>query len=140
MDLWPAGITAGTATANWGDRNSDGQPDMPLGTTTTRTHDTRGIDYMMVWGTVTLVSIDVPDLRETCPHGLVNQGDNFPACSPEVNGGPGVSGQQWDIPEDFGVRPSDHNLMTVTVTIAAAAGIGGSVRGKVTLRGAVRVH
>ncbi len=140
VDLWPAGITAGTATANWGDRNSDGQPDMPLGTTTTRTHDTRGIDYMMVWGTVTLVSIDVPDLRETCPHGLVNQGDNFPACSPEVNGGPGVSGQQWDIPEDFGVRPSDHNLMTVTVTIAAAAGIGGSVRGKVTLRGAVRVH
>lgn len=142
VDLWAAGITAGTATANWPDRNSDGQPDMPLGLTTTRTHDSRGIDYATVKGSgVTLVSIDVPDMRANCPHALVNQGDNFPACSPEVQGGPGVSGQQWDVPEDFGVRPSDHNLITVTVTIAAAATTGGgSAKGKVTLRGKVSIN
>lgn len=131
-DLWAAGITAGTATANWGDRNSDGQADMPLGVETTRTHDTQAIDYMMSKGSgVALTSIDVPDLRETCPHGLV-AGGTFPSCSPEVNGGPGISGQQWDIPEDFGVRPSDHNWLTAVVTVTSSK--RGTMRGHNTVR------
>ena len=133
-DLWAAGITAGTATANWGDRNSDGQPDMPLGTTTTRTHDTRGIDYALTKGTgITLTSINLPDLRATCPHGLV-AGGTFPSCSPEVAGGTGVSGQQWDIPEDFGVRPSDHNWLTITITLSTPSVNRGHMRGHMILR------
>lgn len=115
-DMWAAGITAGTATANWGDRNADSIADMPLGTETTRTHDTQAIDYIMARGSVSLASIDVPDLRETCPHGLV-AGGAMPSCSPEVNGGTGISGMQWDIPEDFGVRPSDHNWLTAVVVL-----------------------
>lgn len=116
-DLWNAGITAGTATANWGDRNSDSIADMPVADLTTRTHDTRRIDYFFLKGAgLTLASIDLPDNRTTCPHGLV-AGGALPSCSPEVVGGPGVSDQQWDIPDDFGVRPSDHNFLKVVLNI-----------------------
>lgn len=119
-DLWNAGITAGTATADWGDRNSDATADMPVGDLTTRTHDTRRIDYIFLLTGATalsLSSIDVPDLRAACPHALV-AGGAMPSCSPEVNGGPNVSGQQWDIPDDFGVRPSDHNFIKVVLNVA----------------------
>jgi hypothetical protein len=135
-DMWNAGITAGTATANWGDRDSNGTTDMPVADLTTRTHDTRRIDYffMKFPNTIfTLTNIDLPDLRATCPHGLV-AGGTLPSCSPEVVGGPGVSGQQWDIADDFGVRPSDHNLITMTVTIVPLSLKRGHMRGPGTLR------
>lgn len=122
-DLWVQAIAEGKATANWGDRNSDSIADMPIGTVgtgvTTRTHDSRWIDFVLLKGSgLSLTSLDIPDLRETCPHGLV-AGGAMPSCSPEVTGGPNVSGQQWDIPEDFGVRPSDHNWVTLTLTQSA---------------------
>lgn len=124
-DLWNAGITAGTATAPWGDRNSDTIADMPVSDLGTRTHDTRRIDYIFLKQGATalsLSSIILPDQRATCPHALV-AGGTFPSCSPEVVGGPGVSGQQWDIPDDFGVRPSDHNFLKATLNVSAAVTI-----------------
>lgn len=119
-DLWQSGIVAGTATASWGDRDSDGFPDMPIGSLTTRTHDTRRIDYGFLKNgaaTLRLSSVSVPDTRATCPHALV-AGGTFPSCWPEVNGGTGVSGMQWDIPDDFGVRPSDHNWVKVVLNLS----------------------
>nr|AUN37451.1 hypothetical protein [uncultured bacterium] len=120
-NLWDAAVTAGTATASWGDRNSDGIPDMPVSSSTSRTHDTRIIDGGLLSiasanTTWTLTNANIPDVRATCPHALV-AGGALPSCSPEVDGGPGVSSEQWDIPEDFGVRPSDHNWITFTFTI-----------------------
>lgn len=118
-DLWNAGITASVATAPWNDRDGVGGADMPVGDLTTRTHDTRRIDYIYLKTSavgLSLASIELPDLRVTCPHGLV-AGGAFPSCSPEVQGGTGVSGQQWDIPDDFGVRPSDHNFLKVVLNV-----------------------
>lgn len=112
-DLWNTGLTLAKATAAWNDRDSNGSADMPVGDLTTRTHDTRRIDYIFLKNGPThlnLKSIRVPDSRAVCPHGLV-AGGALPSCSPEVTGGPGVSGNQWDIEDDYGVRPSDHNFV-----------------------------
>lgn len=111
-DLWRQGMTQNKATASWGDRNTDSQPDMPVDDLLTRTHDTRRIDYCLlkrVNGALLLNAIDLPDNRATCPHGLV-AGGAFPACTPEVT-------QLWDTPDDFGVRPSDHNWIKLTLDI-----------------------
>jgi hypothetical protein len=42
-DLWQTGLSNSLAEADWGDRDQDSIPDMPLGTNT-RTHDSRRID------------------------------------------------------------------------------------------------
>ncbi len=123
-DIWRVGLANGTATANWGDRDSNGQADMPVTDLTTRTHDTRRIDYFFLNKTATslsLNSIDVPDLRATCPHGLV-AGGVLPSCEPEVSGGPTTSGNQWDIEDDFGVRPSDHNFVKSVFNLVNTTG------------------
>jgi endonuclease/exonuclease/phosphatase family metal-dependent hydrolase len=123
VDLWQQAITKGVATAAWGDRNSDGTPDMPITSLTTRTYGTRRIDYCFLSNnpqSLALAAMDIPDLRETCPHGLV-AGGVLPSCEPEVLGGPGVSEYQWDTPDDFGVRPSDHNFIKLTLNVDTAA-------------------
>jgi endonuclease/exonuclease/phosphatase family metal-dependent hydrolase len=102
IDAWKLGLQQGTATAAWSDRNTDGLPDMPLGELTTRTHDTRRIDYVFLQGAVGLVSIDLPDLRRPCA--LVD------GQCPAVR-------QRWGITEDLGVRPSDHNWLRATVVL-----------------------
>lgn len=115
IDLWTVGRNDGKATAVWGDRNSDGTPDMPITDLTTRTHDTRRIDYCFLSKnpqTLAFQSLDIPDLRETCPHGLI-AGGAFPACTPEVV-------NLWDTPDDFGVRPSDHNWLKLTMGFQGA--------------------
>jgi hypothetical protein len=70
IDAWKLGLQLGTAAAPWADRDGDGVPDMPLGEVTTRTHDTRRIDYVFLQGSVGLLSIELPDLRQPCT--LVN--------------------------------------------------------------------
>lgn len=128
-DLWQAGLTAGVATAPWGDRGStsepdtgDGVADMPIGNLTTRTADYRRIDYIFLSKNpvaLSLTSIQVPDTRAACPHALV-AGGALPGCTPEVTGGPvGDDPNQWDIPEDFGVRPSDHNFVKAVLSVAS---------------------
>lgn len=102
IDAWKLGLQQGTATASWSDRNDDGVPDMPLGDLTTRTHDTRRIDYVFLQGAVGLISIDLPDLRQPC---VLVDGQ----C-------PGVR-QRWGITDDLGVRPSDHNWLRATVVL-----------------------
>lgn len=106
-DMWQLGLTNGSATANWGDRDEDTITDMPLGFQTTRTHDSRRIDYCMVKGTsLALTGIDVPDLRATCS-GALEVGGNFKQC-PDVT-------TLVDFPEDQGIRPSDHNWIKMTL-------------------------
>lgn len=101
-DAWNLGLQLGTATAPWADRDGDGMSDMPLGDLTTRTHDTRRIDYVFLQGAVGLISIELPDLRQPCA--LVN--GQCPAVQ-----------QRWGITDDFGVRPSDHNWLRATVVL-----------------------
>lgn len=115
-DYWTQGISTSTATVSWADLDANSIADMPLGDLTSRTADSRRIDNIYgINGSWNLTNITILDNRTVCPHALV-AGGTFPSCSPEVNGGPGVSGMQWDIPEDFGVRPSDHNYVLATFT------------------------
>lgn len=110
-DLWAEGFTTGKAIASWGDRNNDSQPDLPVNLLT-RTADIRRIDYAFLKKTATWLELDkieIPDLRAQCSHALV-AGGAMPSCAPEVV-------QQWDIPDDFGVRPSDHNWLKVTLKV-----------------------
>jgi hypothetical protein len=102
IDAWKLGLQQGTASAPWSDRNDDGVADMPLGELTTRTHDTRRIDYVFLQGAVGLISIELPDLRQPCA--LVD------GQCPAVR-------QRWGITDDLGVRPSDHNWLRVTVAL-----------------------
>jgi endonuclease/exonuclease/phosphatase family metal-dependent hydrolase len=102
IDAWKLGLQLGIATADWADRDGDGLSDMPLGDLTTRTHDTRRIDYVFLQGLVGLIGIDLPDLRQPCA--LVN--GQCPAVQ-----------QRWGIAEDLGVRPSDHNWLRATVVL-----------------------
>jgi endonuclease/exonuclease/phosphatase family metal-dependent hydrolase len=102
IDAWKLGLQLGTATASWSDRDGDGLSDMPLGELTTRTHDTRRIDYVFLQGGVGLIAVDLPDLRQPCA--LVN--GQCPAVT-----------QRWGITDDLGVRPSDHNWPRATVAL-----------------------
>jgi len=127
-DLWQAGLTAGTATANWGDRDGDGIADMPLGSLTTRTHDTRPrIDYIFLTpgvASLTLASIDVPDVRATCSVALTNiQGNQCTSCGSAIKECPDVSAPSmvWDVPDDQGVRPSDHNWVKAVLTVSVVS-------------------
>lgn len=123
-DMWATGITAGTATANWGDRDGNGQADMPLGLTSTRTLGAQGVDYVLTKGNVVaLTSIDVPDLRATCSTALTSNGA-FKECPDVV--------QLQDFPEDQGIRPSDHNWLTAVVTVTSSK--RGHMRGRNTVR------
>ena len=103
-DLWEKGISTGKATALWPDRNGDGVLDMPItvldsgGSTNTRTHDTRRIDYAFLKktaSTLALHNIDLPDLRAGCS---------------------GVT-LTWGTADDLGVRPSDHNWIKLTLLL-----------------------
>jgi hypothetical protein len=101
-DAWRLGLQLGISTADWADRDGDGLSDMPLGDLTTRTHDTRRVDYVFLQGRVGLIGIDLPDLRQPCV--LVN------GQCPTVQ-------QRWGIADDLGVRPSDHNWLRGTVVL-----------------------
>lgn len=114
-DLWTQGISQAKATAAWGDRNSDATADMPIADLTTRTHDTRRIDFCFWRGNgLTLNVIDIPDLRANCSGSLVASG-SLPHCSDVTEA------QRWDTPDDFGVRPSDHNWIKLTMDINPGA-------------------
>lgn len=102
IDAWKLGLRVGTAAAPWSDRDDDGVPDMPLGELTTRTADTRRVDYVFLQGGVGLISIELPDLRQPCT--LVK--GQCPAVQ-----------QRWGITDDLGVRPSDHNWLRATVRL-----------------------
>jgi endonuclease/exonuclease/phosphatase family metal-dependent hydrolase len=105
-DQWQTGLTNSVAEANWGDRDQDSVADMPLGTNT-RTHDSRRIDFILYKpnnGSITLNKISVPDGRATCPQTLTT-GGSYKQC-------PNVT-QLWDLPEDQGVRLSDHNWIFI---------------------------
>lgn len=105
-DQWQTGLANALAEANWGDRDVDSIPDMPLGLQT-RTADTRRIDYILYKpnnGSITLVKISVPDGRAQCPQSLVT-GGAYKSCPSVI--------QQWDIPEDQGVRLADHNWVWI---------------------------
>lgn len=124
-DLWQAGLAAGTASANWGDRDADGIPDMPLGSLTTRTHDFRArIDYAFITAgttTLTLSAISVPDVRATCSVALTNvQGNQCTSCGSTFKECPDVSAPSfvWDVTEDQGVKPSDHNWVKVVLNLS----------------------
>jgi hypothetical protein len=102
IDAWRLGLQTGTATAPWSDRDDDGVSDMPLGDLTTRTHDTRRIDYAFLRGNLGLISIELPDLRKPCSL---------------VNGHCAAVQQVWGITDDLGVRPSDHNWLRAIVVL-----------------------
>jgi endonuclease/exonuclease/phosphatase family metal-dependent hydrolase len=114
FDLWTRGINDGKATANWTDRNSDGTADMPITSLTTRTHDTRRIDYCFLRknpDVLSFTSIDLPDSRANCSGALTGN----PAFCPDT-----ASDQRWGTPDDFGVRPSDHNWVKFTLGFQGA--------------------
>jgi endonuclease/exonuclease/phosphatase family metal-dependent hydrolase len=106
VDLWQWGISSGRAFADWGDRDGDGNPDMPIDPILTRTSDTRRIDYIFLSAGASLLleRIELPDLRRPCSQNLSFDGGNYPSCWPDVV-------FQWDTPDDFGIRPSDHNWL-----------------------------
>lgn len=111
-DLWQTGLSNSLAEANWGDRDQDSVPDMPLDANT-RTHDGRRIDFILYKpnsGSIVLNKISVPDGRAQCSQGLVNDGGSYLAC-PDVSAS--NPNQRWDLPEDQGVRLSDHNWVWV---------------------------
>jgi endonuclease/exonuclease/phosphatase family metal-dependent hydrolase len=129
-DLWQEGLADAKATADWGDRDGDAIPDMPLGDLTTRTLDSRRIDYFFLKGSgLTLNAIDVPDLRETCSVALTT-GGAFKQC-------PDVISPLVDFPEDQGVRPSDHNWITTTLDIESVDSPAASITGKVVMAGKI---
>lgn len=114
LDLWTRGITDGKATAVWGDRDSAGGADMPITDLTTRTHDTRRIDYFFLNKnpqTLSFTALDIPDLRATCSVALTGS----PAFCPDVD-----AAQRWGMPDDFGPRPSDHNWLKLTLGFQGA--------------------
>lgn len=103
-------------TVNWGDRNSDSIIDNSVSSPIT--HDTREIDYIFTNNFANLfrpTAIDMSDLRATCSTTFVNDGGSFPAC-PDVR-----VDQRTDRESDFGVRPSDHNWLMATFTLAPIA-------------------
>lgn len=104
-DLWQVGVGAGVAHSDWGDRDGDAQPDMPL--TNARTADTRRIDYFFARGTLAMQRIDLPEARLPCPQALVFDGA-YAQCTPTVV-------KLWDVPDDQGVRLSDHNWLKLTL-------------------------
>jgi len=105
VDAWLAGLQSNVATANWMDMDSNGIPDMPLNDI--RTSDKRRIDYFFLTPDMTVLLIDLPDLRQPCPVALTFSGEAA-QCDPYV-------AEQWDITEDMGIRPSDHNWLKLIV-------------------------
>lgn len=110
-DLWVQGIAESKATAPWDDRDSVGGADMPIGSLTTRTHDTRRIDYFFLHenAQMILTAIDLPDLRANCSGALTGS----PLFCPDT-----ASDQRWGVPDDYGVRPSDHNFMDLALALS----------------------
>lgn len=106
VDAWKVSVEQSKATANWGDRDGNGLPDMPV--TNITTLDVRHIDHFFITPNLEIVSMDLPDLRAPCPHPLVADGGSLPACTPEVV-------WRWDITGDFGIRPMDHNPLKLVL-------------------------
>jgi endonuclease/exonuclease/phosphatase family metal-dependent hydrolase len=107
-DLWQVALAEDKASAPWGDRDSNGQADMPIGNLTTRTLDSRRIDYFFLNNNsvdFTLNSMSLPDLRATCSQALVNG-----VCTADVVQTIGFS-------EDAGVKPSDHNWIKTVLDV-----------------------
>lgn len=110
VELWSLGLSTSVAFTDWGDRDGNGVLDMiPTEPTTA---DRREIDFVFasVNSGFVLNRIEILDTRQQCPHALVQDGDMFPSCSPEVI-------QQWDISADMGVRYADHNWVQAWFTI-----------------------
>lgn len=115
-DLWQEGLGAGTASVPWADRDANGVADMPLDFQLTRTHDTRRIDYIVMSRSttnLTLSSITVQDNRAACSTALTSNGA-FKECPDVV--------VQTDTPDDFGVKPSDHNFTRAVLTVSTPTG------------------
>lgn len=108
-DLWVQGISEGRATAPWNDRDGTGGADMPVDSLLTRTQWIHRIDYFFLRGSSQLVltAIDLPDLRANCSGSLTGS----PLRCADV-----ATDQLIGMPDDYGVRPSDHNWMTATLT------------------------
>jgi endonuclease/exonuclease/phosphatase family metal-dependent hydrolase len=117
-DLWVTGINSGKATADWYDLDFNGVPDMPISNLGTRTHDTRRIDYFFLIKNSTSLSlrgIDLPELRIQCSTAL----EGSPPYCPDT-----AENQRSQVPEDTGVRPSDHNwLKLVLDTTGTGSGL-----------------
>lgn len=114
-DLWNAGISANVAFASWGDRDSNSQDDMPVSDLGTRTADSRRIDYFFLKNsstTLSLKSISVPDSRYTCSTTLTSNG-TFKECPDVLN--------LFDIPDDQGIRYSDHNAVRVVLNVKVSS-------------------
>ncbi len=127
-DLWQSGLTNNTAFVPWMDMNRDGVADMPLSSLGSRTHDTRRIDYYMlknVVGNLGLKSITIPDLRANCSTALTGS----PAYCPDT-----AADQRWQVADDFGVRPSDHNWVQAVLTLTSGTNnlTGGAVGSSTT--------
>lgn len=110
-DLWVQGIAESKATAPWNDRDSVGGADMPITSLTTRTHDTRRIDYYFLRDNAQMLftAIDLPDLRANCSGALTGS----PLRCPDVD-----ASQLTGTEDDYGVKPSDHNLMNLTLALS----------------------
>lgn len=112
-DLWVTGIAQAKATANWDDRGGEGTPVMPITDLGTRTLNERRLDQMYVRGAGwSLNNIDVPDTRATCGSALVPNG-TYKKC-------PDVDSPIVFLPEDQGIRPSDHNWIRTTLDIGSS--------------------
>lgn len=113
-DCWAFGLGNGKSTAPWGDRDGAGVLDMPVTSLTTRTHDTRRIDYFFLkTGSVNLSlrNITIPDVRVLCPHALSGI-----VCTPEVQ-------VLANTPDDMGVKPTDHNPTLATFDLSTLSNL-----------------
>lgn len=102
-------IASGNFILNWGDRDANGIPDM-LGSDPV-THDTREIDHFFLKNGATrigFVSLEITDNRATCSTALTGS----PKFCPDITD-PNL---RWGNSGDFGVRPSDHNWLLLTLT------------------------
>ena len=110
VDLWRTGMTNSTATVPWNDRDEAGGADLTVSDDTI-THDTRRIDSIYlrrVNRALTFTGIQIPDLRANCSGALTGS----PLRCPDV-----ASGQLTGTVLDYGVRPTDHNVVKATFNI-----------------------
>jgi hypothetical protein len=113
VNLWPAGITRGIATAPWADLDGTGGPDQTVSINTI-THDTRHIDdhrLRTVNGVLNMTAIRIRDMRVTCSGSLTGS----PLRCPDV-----ATEQLTGTVLDYGVQPTDHCPVDVTFSIAGA--------------------
>src|SRR5205814_3807172 len=123
-DSWANGVTAGTATTPWGDRDTNSIADMTPSAPIT--HDTREIDRVWQHNAATVFtfnSISIPDGRTTCSVALTN---NQPPGTSTFKECPDVV-QLWDVTGDQGVRVSDHNIVAMTLNTPTSTAVASIV-------------